>query len=181
MTPPKPAPLVEQAEKVYKSGRYTEAATLFLQARTLFQETGDPIRAAETANNASVALLQAGNPLAALEACQDTEQVFEQVGDLRKQAIALGNQASALDALNRLEEALARYQHCSDLLKKSGEEETRAYVLKNISSLQIRTGHQLEALASMDAALQKKKSLSFQERVLKKLLRIPFRMLKRGN
>jgi len=50
--------------------------------------------------------------------------------------------------------------------------------LKSISALQIRTGHQLEALASMDAALSNQKKLSMQERFLKKLLDVPMRMLK---
>ena len=172
--------LTEQAEKAYKTGRFPQAAEYYLQAQNLFLDGGEKSKAAEMANNASVALLKSGNAQGALDACQGTEQVFEQTGDMRYQAIALGNQAAALDALNRLEEALSRYRLCSDLFKKIGDEDNRAYVLKSISSLQIRTGHELEALASMDAALQNKKQLSFKERFLKKLLRIPFQMLKRG-
>jgi tetratricopeptide (TPR) repeat protein len=172
---------MEQAQKAYKAGRFPQAAAHYLQARTLFQNSGDEVKAAEAANNASVALLQSGDPQAALDASQGTEKVFEMAGDLRRQAIALGNQAAALDALNRLEEALKQYWLCSDLLKKSGDEENRTYILKSISTLQIRTGHELEALATMDAALQNQKQLSFQERFLKKLLQIPFQMLKRGH
>jgi hypothetical protein len=172
--------LLKQAEKAYHSGSFSQAAEYYAQVQALYTQSGEKHKAAETANNASVALLKAGNPQGALDAAQGTEQVFAQSADLRSQAIALGNQAAALDALNRLDEALARYRACSDLLKQIGDEENRAYVLKSISSLQIRTGHQLEALASMDAALQNKKQLSFKERFLKKLLQIPFQMLKRG-
>lgn len=172
--------LVKQAEKAYSNGKFSQAAGYFRQAQALSEQLGDPPKAAEFANNASVALLQAGDAQGALDASEGTEQVFAQSGNLRGQAIALGNQAAALDALNRLEEALSHYRASSDLLKQIGDEENRAYVLKNISALQIRTGHQLEALASMDAALNNKKQLSLQERLLKKLLKIPFQMLKRG-
>jgi hypothetical protein len=94
--------------------------------------------------------------------------------------LALGNQAAALEALNRLDDALARYWQCSNLLKQIGDEETRAPVLKNISTLQIRTGHQFEALATMEAALNNQKKLSPVERFLKKLLNIPMKMLRRS-
>jgi tetratricopeptide (TPR) repeat protein len=172
--------LISRAEKAYRSGDFAQSANCYRLGQQLSAAAGDTRKAAELANNASVALLQAGDARAALEAAQGTDEVFAQAGDFRAQAMALGNQAAALDALNRLDEALARYRLCSDLLKQAGDEENRAYVLKNISSLQIRTGHQLEALASMDAALQNTKKLSLKEKILKKLLRVPFQMLRRG-
>jgi tetratricopeptide (TPR) repeat protein len=171
---------VKQAERAYQQQRYAEAARLFQQAASQYKAGGDPLKAAEMANNGSVALLQAGSAQAALEAAEGTDQVFAQAGDARRQALALGNQAAALEALNRLDDALARYWQCSNLLKQIGDEETRAPVLKNISTLQIRTGHQFEALATMEAALNHQKKLSPVERFLKKLLKIPMQMLRRG-
>jgi protein subunit release factor A len=84
-----------------------------------------------------------------------------------------------LEALNRLKEALERYKNASNLLKQSGDKEMRAMVLANISSLQLRTGDQLQALASMDAALDHKKKLSLKERLLQKLLKVPFDFMNR--
>lgn len=169
-----------RAEKSFQSGKFAEAADLFQQAYQLCTQSGDALKAAEMANNRSVALLQAGNAAAALEAAQGTETVFAQAGDIKRQGLALGNQAAALEGLNRLEEALARYIQCNTLLKQAGDEENRAAVLKSISALQIRTGHQFEALASMDAALENQKKLSLKERFLKKLLDIPMNMLRKG-
>jgi tetratricopeptide (TPR) repeat protein len=169
-----------QAEKAYQAGRHSEAAALYQQATAQYAAQGDRLKAAEMANNHSVALLQAGQAQAALEASSGTDAVFAQTGETRKQGLALGNQAAALEALNRLDEALERYRQCSDLLKQAGDSDSRAYVLKSISALQIRTGHQLEGLASMEAALENKKKLSLQERILKKIIQVPFRMLKRG-
>ena len=172
------AQVVKRAQASYHAGRFVEAASLFEQASRQYSEAGDGLQAAEMANNRSVALLQSGNGKKALEAAEGTDQVFAQAGDVRRQALALGNQAAALENLNQQEDALARYRQCAELLKQAGDDESRVPVLKAISALQIRTGHQFEALASMDAALNNQKKLSPQERFLKKLLDIPMRMLR---
>lgn len=172
--------LVQKAEQAYQSGQFTESAELFQQAASQYSEESNALKAAEMLNNRSVALLRAGNVQGALEASAGTDQVFAQAGDTRRQALALGNQAAALEEANRLDEALTRYWDCSNLLKQIGDEETRVPILKSISALQIRTGRQLEALASMDTALSHKKKLTVQERFLKKLLDVPMRMLRRS-
>lgn len=165
-------------EKAYKTGQYLQAAEHYAEAERQFAATGDPLKAAEMANNRSVALLQAGRPEDALTAAHGTDAIFAQGSDTFRQALAIGNQAAALEALNRTDEALKQYWECSNLLKQIGEKEYRATVLKSISALQIRTGKQFEALASMDAALENQKKLSIMERFLKKLLDIPMRMLR---
>jgi hypothetical protein len=83
-----------------------------------------------------------------------------------------------MEAQGRLEEALERYQLASDLLKKTGGREMRSYVLQSISALQLRTGKQFQAMASMDAALENKPRLSLKERFLKRLLKSQKRLLK---
>ena len=179
MTPDSTQSIIVQAEKAYHEGNFTSAAGLFFQAGLALEQAGDPLKAAEMANNRSVALLQAGNGQGALEAVEGVDQVFSQAGDMRRLALTLGNQAAALEAVNRLDEALAHYRQCNDLLKQVGDNENRATVLKSISTLQIKMGHHLEAVASMDAALGEQKSRSLQERFLKKLLNVPMRMLKK--
>jgi tetratricopeptide (TPR) repeat protein len=172
--------LIDQAAKKYRSGQHLEAAQMYAQAAEQYVQNGDALMAAEMSNNRSVALLQAGDHQGALQASLDTDQVFAQAGDIRRQAVALGNQAAALEALNRTDEALKKYWQCSDLLKQAGDKDTRSHVLQSISTLQIRTGHHLEALATMEAALDNKKKLNLRENVLQKILRIPIQMVKRG-
>ncbi len=179
MTADTPSSLAASAEKAYHAGQLPQAAALFEQAAGLYTAAGNPVKAAEMANSQSVVLLRSGDAQAALNACSGTDRIFAQAGEIQKQALALGNQAAALEALNRLDEALDLYRQSSDLLKQTGDQEHRAYVLKSISALQIRTGHQLEGLASMEAALENKKKLSLQERILKKIIHVPFQMLKR--
>jgi len=180
MNPSSAQAFSQPAVIAYRTGKYDVAIRLYQQAASLYAEADDRCKQAEMLNDTSVVWLQAGNAQAALEAADGTDQVFADAGDVRSQALAIGNQAAALEGLNKLDESLSRYRVCAELLKQSGDEENRALVLKRISSLQIRTEHQLEALASMESALNQKKKLSFQERFLKKLLKIPMDMLNRG-
>jgi tetratricopeptide (TPR) repeat protein len=166
-----------QAKQAYEKGDFLAAAQLFDQAADSFSAGGDKMGAAEEKNNRSVALLKAGDTQGALQAVQGTDQVFQQGGDIRRQAIALGNLAAALEAAGKLKEALEDYQQSADLLQQVNDMELRAFVLKNLSALQLRMGRQFDAMASMDAALYPKKKMTLVEKILKKLLKVPTRML----
>jgi tetratricopeptide (TPR) repeat protein len=106
-----------------------------------------------------------------------TDAVFAAAGDLRNQALALGNQAAALEALRRRDEAMALYQQSADLLKQVGESELRAYVMQAVSKLQFRSGNYFEALASMRLGLEGIRNPTLKQRILIRLLRIPMRSL----
>ena len=172
--------LVDQAEKAYRAGKFVQAAEHYAQAAASSAACDDALYAAELLNNQSVALLQSGDSAGALQAALETDLVFAQAGDTRRQAFAIGNQAAAYDALGNIEKALSCYRKSADLLKLAGDDYHRAMVLKSISALQVRSGRHLEALASMDAALTNQQRLSVKERFLKKLLHVPFKMLGRG-
>jgi tetratricopeptide (TPR) repeat protein len=174
-----PQDLMTEGKRAYQAGKYPEAAAAFTQASRALAAENLPQEAAEASNNASVAYLKAGDAAKALKAAEGTDLVFASVSDLRRQGMAVANQAAALDDLGRLDEALERYTQSSALLKQCGEKDLRSVVLKSISALQIRTGKQLQALASMDAALENQKRLSLRESLLQKLLRLPLDMLRR--
>jgi tetratricopeptide (TPR) repeat protein len=170
--------LSTQARQAYDTGNFPEAARLFKTAAEVLSAGGDRLGAAEQENNRSVALLKASDAQGALLAVQGTDQVFKQAGDVRRQAIALGNLAAALEASGKLTEALDNYQQSADLLKQVNDTELRTFALKNLSALQLRMGRQFEAMASMDAALNPKKKMTLVEKILKKLLKVPLRMLR---
>lgn len=174
-----PSDLAEVGKKAYQEGYFLEAAVSFEQSASAYQAGGDALMAAEMHNNQSVALLKANKPAEALSACTGTDAIFTEAGDTRRLALALGNQAAALEALGKTDAALEAYQRSAELLKQLGETELRSIVLKSISALQMKKGRQLEALASMEASLAGKKKKTFKETLLAKLLRIPFDMLKR--
>ena len=168
---------VEAGNKAYQNGDYPSAANYFEKAWKAYSDSGDTINAAEMANNLSVVRLKMNDGAGALSASQGTEKIFEEIQDVKRHAIALGNQAAALELLGESEQALELYEQCSLLLKETDEKELRAFVLSSISALQLKTGKQFQAMASMDAALDHKNGLSLKEKFLKKLLKVPFRMM----
>ena len=175
--PLKPDQLIKEGNTAYRRGDFLAAARAFDAASQSYQTLGESLKAAEAANNASVAYLQADDAQASLRVVEATPQLFAEAGDLPRQGMALGNLAAALEANRRLEEAVELYQQSADVLKQAGEDQLRANVMQSLSALQLRTGRQLEALASMSAGLEDIKHPNPKQSILKRLLRIPFRML----
>ena len=176
-----PSEIAETGKKHYQQEEYVQAAELFALAADGYAAAGEPLQAAEMANNRSVALLQGGEAQAALNAVGATEEVFSEAGDTRRQAMALGNRAAALAGLGQNEEAEKVYWESARLLGEIGERDMRASVLQAISKLQLKGGRYGEALASMDSGLEGVERLSLPKRLIRKLIRIPMKMLGRGS
>ena len=170
--------LVEQAKKAYEKKAYRQAAELFQSIVDQQVYLDDPLMNAEMKNNCSVAWLQAGEPQRSLNAVMGTAQIFAEGIDPKRQGMALANEAAALDALGSLTEAMEKYQLAADIFKEINEKDLMTYVLKNLSALQLRTGRQFQSLASMHSALENQEKLSIKEKFLKKLLRVPFKIMK---
>ncbi len=163
--------LSRQAQAAYQQGDYAAAAKLYLAAAESCLAAQDTLQAAELRNNAGVAWMKAGEAQPALEAVEGTPALFAVAGDLRRQGMALGNLAAALESLQRLPEAIEIYQQAADVLGQCGETENRAYVLKSLSILHLRAGRQWQALATMEAGLDGLAHPGLSERVLRRLLR----------
>ncbi len=148
----------------------------FKQALAGYQSNNEILFAAEVANNLSVCYLKSGKSQQALDVVSGTDQVFASANDIKHQAIALANQAAALEGLRKFDQALEKYEESSRLFKETGTNlEERVMVLQSLSELHMKMGHQLDAMATMQIALSYKKKPSFIERFLKKLLKIPFK------
>jgi tetratricopeptide (TPR) repeat protein len=172
-----PEQLVVEGKSAYQGGDFAAAARAFEAAAHAYTAAGDALSAAEAWNNASVAHLQAEEYELALGAVVTTPAVFASAGDERRQGMALGNLGAAQEGLGRLEEAAENYLQSAELLGRVGEDQLRAHVMKSLSALQMRTGKQFEALATMQSGLDGVKKPNPQQRLLKRLLGIPFKML----
>jgi len=113
--------MADQAKKTYQAGDYVQAAQEFAGAASVYAGLADALMSAEMKNNQSVALLLAGEAQAALDAVDGTEKVFADSEDFRRQGMALANQASALQALKKLKDAMEYFQRASVTLEKAGE------------------------------------------------------------
>ncbi len=176
-TPMTPQEYVEEGKTAYEQEDFDGAVEAFLAAERGFLANQDELMAAEMANNRSVVLLQIGEAQAALEAVEHTPQVFSQANDDLRHAMALGNQAAALAALDQREQAEKTYWESAQILGEIGESDLRASVLQSISKLQMRSGRFMQAVASMESGLDQVEKPNFSQRIIKKLLRIPSSML----
>lgn len=167
--------LKEKGLKAFNDQKYQEAINYFSQASTGFESSGDMLSVAEIANDLCLCYLKTGDSQKASEVVLGTEEVFEKAGDKRRQAIALANQGAAMESLHKFDPAVEKYEASSRLFKEIGNLEERALVLKSLSELHLKMGHQLDAMVTMQIALDNQKKPSLIERFLKKLLKIPFR------
>lgn len=173
--------LADQGKQAYRAGRYLEAGQIYHAAAEACRGAGKSLEAAENQNNSGVAYLQAGEAAAALAEIQDTPAAFAALGDVRRQAMALGNLGAALEACGRKDEAGECYRQSAEALYQVGEEQLALHAVQSLSALQLRTGKQLQALATMQAGVEKVKRPSPKHRLLKTLLQIPFDYLQGKN
>ncbi|MFZ2095460.1 MAG: hypothetical protein WAV05_02370 [Anaerolineales bacterium] len=173
-----PKQLADEGQAEYGKGEYLSAARLFKAAADGFLASGNELFAAEMANNCSVAFLKGENAQSALDVVMGTDEVFAKQGESLRQAMAIGNQAAALEELNRTDEAVDAYERSAELLKGLGEFELRAYVLQSISAIKLRKGHYLEAYAFMREGVVRMDKPNIRQRLLKSLIDLPFKFLK---
>ena len=170
--------LTETAKSNFQKNQFHEAAEGFKTCVELLQTTGSPLEVAEMRNNLSVSLLRCSEPKAALEAVLGTEETFAEAGDKQKQGMALANTASAYEALKDYESAAKAYQGAIDCFKESGDKKLRSITLRSLSDLQLKTGNQYVALATLQASYNEKPQATFKDkffasalgRVINKLL-----------
>lgn len=171
-----PAALENEAAAAFQEGSLDLAIELFQAASEGYQQIGDLLKAAEMANNLSVALLKSDRPEEALRAAEGTEEVFQSAGDEHRAALAMGNFAAALEACGDLAAAEEAYKRATSILADMDDEEARAYTHQALSRLQIRQGRPLEAVSTMQAGLETNQRLSLRNRLLRFLLNLPSRL-----
>ncbi len=154
----------------FKADRFADAASAFDQSALAFEAAGRPADAAEMRNNLCVVKMSQDDWPGALAAVEGTEAVFAAAGDSRREAQAIANRAACFEGLGRVEDALQTYQRAIDLLGDIGEHETRSACYKRMSGLQVKSGQQLQALASMRSGLDLTDRPSMRERMLKGML-----------
>ena len=165
------AELEERGKRAFAEKKYPEAAEYFAQAADAFITGRAGSNAAEMKNNQSVALLQAGRPQEALEAALGTDEYFAGMNDYKRQAMALGNQAAALDALKRYEEAIIKYERSAELFERVGAGEMRSMVLKSAAAIKLKTGKITDSAFKMMGAVEAREKPTFFERVMRFILR----------
>jgi len=166
--------LSERGKEEYAQGNYAAAADLFSQAVQAYVSANDELNAAEAKNNQSVALLQAGRAMEALQATDGTEGIFQKAGDIKRQGIAVANRAAALEGLKKVDEALTEYERAALLLEEAGEGDMHSIVRKAAANLNLKRGRVTAAQMDVYDSLRLVEKPSFTQRILKFFKRIGF-------
>lgn len=174
-----PNKIVAAAEKAFREGNYLDALEGFEAAANAYQAQGQEILAAEMWSNCSVALVQLGRGEDAVNVLKPALLLFQEKDDLERLGIAYGNLASALEACGHYLEAQDAYLQSAELLEKCGKSELRLHALKALSQLQLKQGKQLQALATFQSALEDAPRLNLRQKMLKKLMEIPWKLMPR--
>jgi tetratricopeptide (TPR) repeat protein len=167
--------LAEKGKLEYEQGNYGAAANLYSQAAQAYATAQDELSAAEMKNNQSVALLQAGKVKEALQATEGTEEIFANAGDLRRQGIAVGNRAAALEGLKKWKEALAEYDRAAALLEQAGAGDMHSMVRKAAANLNLKRGHLADSQMDVYDSLRLVEKPTLTQRIMKFLIRIGFK------
>lgn len=175
MDQPNTITLAEKGKLEYEQGNYGTAANLYSQAAQAYATAQDELSAAEMKNNQSVALLQAGKAKDALQATEGTEEIFENAGDLRRQGIAVGNRAAALEGLKKWKEALAEYDRAATLLERAGAGDMHSAVRKAAANLNLKRGRLADSQMDVYDSLRLVEKPTLTQRIMKFLIRIGFK------
>lgn len=166
-----PQQLVDQGKQAFADEDYEQAAFYFTEAASAYEALNNAPNTAETKNNLSVALLQAGKAKAAFEAAAGTDEIFAQAGDIQRQAMAVGNQAAALEALKKTDQALEAYERSAALFAEAGDSEMRSVVLQSAAALKLRHGKVIDSAFSMIGSVESTQKPNLLQRFLRFLLR----------
>ena len=166
-----PHQLAEEGKRAFAAARYDEAARLFADAARGYSLGRDGLHAAEMNNNRSVALLKNNQPQESLDAALGTDKVFEAASDAMRQGMALGNQAAALEAMKRNDEALDLYDRAAAIFAETGDGDMRSLVLKSAAAIRLKQGKLNDTAMDMLGSLGAVEKPSLLQRFLKFLLR----------
>jgi len=168
-----PASREEDAKKLYKAGKFEQAAESFSQAAAFYLDKADELLAAEMKNNQSVAFLKAKKPHLALEAVQGTDEIFLEAGDLLKQGMAVANRATALQDMGEKQKAIDDFHRAAEIFKTSGEKDMYLQTKQSISALKLKSRNVVGALFSMQEGLDELEKPNLRQKLLRSLLKIP--------
>ena len=166
-----PQQLADQGKQAFIAKKYDQAASDFSEAASAYEALDDALNAAEMKNNLSVTLLQAGQAQAAYDAVAGTDEVFAQAGDVKRQAMAFGNLAAALEALKKNEQAIEAYERSAALFAEAGEGDMRSTVLQSAAKLKLLRGNMVDSALSMIGSVESAKKPNLLQRILRFILR----------
>jgi tetratricopeptide (TPR) repeat protein len=172
--------LKDQGIRMFRFGEYEEAAELFRNAHTLYQELGDERGQAEMLNNLGAIYTQEERWDEASQAFNEAMSAFQSLEDEAGQAQTMGNLGTMYRYQGDSDAAVEHLKNAIDLFHEAGDREREAVTLRLLSRIRLGQAKWLEALHFYDLGLACVQPPGIKERFLRRLLQVPFSLLSRA-
>jgi tetratricopeptide (TPR) repeat protein len=160
----------EEGMKLYRAGRYEDAAAKFVEAQQLFANESNPKEVAECANNRGVCWRQATKFEEAIAAFEEARPLFQGLNDLVGEGQAVGNLAAVVEAQGDKQRAGELYLEAIDLFTKAGAKDYAKDTYTALSKLKLKQRDVVGAMTAFDSGLEQLDKPNLIERMARKII-----------
>ena len=160
----------EEGMKLYRAGRYEDAAAKFAEAQQLFANAGNPKEVAECANNRGVCWRQAGKFEEAAAAFEEARPLFQSLGDMAGEGQVAGNLAALVESQGDKQHAAELYLEAIDLFNKAGAKDYAKDTYTALSKLKLKQRDVVGAMTAFDSGLEQLDKPNLIERMARKII-----------
>jgi tetratricopeptide (TPR) repeat protein len=165
------APAVkEEGLKLYRAGRYEDAAAKFAEAQLLFASVGNAREVAECANNRGVCWRQAAKFEEATAAFEEARPLFQSFNDLVGEGQVVGNLAAVVESQGDKQHAAELYQEAIDLFTQAGAKDFAKDTYTALSKIKLKQRDVVGAMTAFDAGLEQLDKPNLIERMARKII-----------
>lgn len=165
------APAVkEEGLKLYRAGRYEDAAAKFAEAQMLFANVGNAREVAECANNRGVCWRQAAKFEEATAAFEEARPLFQSFNDLVGEGQVVGNLAAVVESQGDKQHAAELYQEAIDLFTQAGAKDFAKDTYTALSKIKLKQRDVVGAMTAFDAGLEQLDKPNLIERMARKII-----------
>ncbi|CAG0936942.1 hypothetical protein TFLX_05839 [Thermoflexales bacterium] len=162
--------LKEEGLKLYRAGRYEEAAAKFAEAQLGFANESNPQEVAECANNRGVCWRQAAKFEEATAAFEEARPLFQGLNDLVGEGQVVGNLATLVESQGDKQRAAELYQEAIDLFTKADAKDYIKDTYTALSKLKLKQRDVVGAMTAFDAGLEQLEKPNLIERMARKII-----------
>lgn len=160
----------EEGLKLYRAGRYEEAAAKFAEAQLGFANEGNHKEVAECANNRGVCWRQAAKFEEAIAAFEEARPLFQGLNDLVGEGQVVGNLAAVVESQGDKQRAAELFQEAIDLFTQAGAKDYAKDTYTALSKLKLKQRDVVGAMTAFDSGLEQLDKPNLIERMARKII-----------
>jgi tetratricopeptide (TPR) repeat protein len=160
----------DEGMKLYRAGRYEDAAVKFVEAQQLFASAGNAKEVAECANNRGVCWRQAAKFEEATAAFEEARPLFQAANDLVGEGQVVGNLAALVESQGDKQHAAELYLEAIDLFTKAGAKDYAKDTYTALSKLKLKQRDVVGAMTALDTGLEQLDKPNLIERMARKII-----------